>query len=365
MSEVDVAIVGAGVVGLAIARHFSSIGMSVVVIEKEKMFGAGISSRNSEVVHAGLYYDMNSLKSKLCIRGKSLIYEYCLKKRIPAKKLGKLIVANSEDKLFQLERIKLSATNNGVSDLRIIDCEEATKLESEINCKYALYSPSTGVVDSHQLMLSFLVDAEKSGVLIAYANEVSQIVPSNKNLKVFIKGSDAVAVTAKYVINASGLNSTLVARSTLGINTQSIPEMRFAKGDYFSYSAPPPFSRLVYPLPNKHGLGIHYTMDLNGGVRFGPDVEWVNDVNYSPDPLKIDIYYETIKEYWPKVKKEKLMPSYSGIRPKIFFENNIHTDFLISTSANHGVDNLINLYGIESPGLTSSMAIAEYLESLI
>ncbi|MFN3701561.1 MAG: NAD(P)/FAD-dependent oxidoreductase [Alphaproteobacteria bacterium] len=366
MEKIEILIIGAGVVGLAIAREFSLNGRQVVVCEREKTFGAGISARNSGVIHAGIYYPQDSLKAQLCVRGREMLYDYAKAKNIPHLNCGKLIVAGNTEEESTLTAIKDKAARNGVDNLEFLTRAQALQLEPELDCTKALYSPSTGIIDIHILMERLIADIEDHGGLIAYDNAVEMIVPDEdeSGFRVFFNnGGD---IHAKTLINAAGLSAQRIAGAIRGFEARHIPKLYKAKGNYFSISGKAPFSRLVYPVPVAGGLGAHFTMNMAGESLFGPDVEWLEDADdsaatpedYSVNPDRAESFYRSIRKYWPSVMDRTLQPAYADIRPKLKGQNMGDSDFVIQNAQHHGVKGLINLFGIESPGLTSSMAIA-------
>jgi L-2-hydroxyglutarate oxidase LhgO len=369
MEKVDCIIIGAGVIGLAIGKDIAKQGLDTIIVEREDSFGTITSSRNSEVIHAGIYYPTNSLKSKLCVKGNNLLYQYCEENHVSTKKCGKLIVATHNNQIPDLEKIYSQARANGVKDLSIINSNEANSLEPDLNCVSAIYSSSTGIIDSHGFMLSLLGHFESYGGNIAYQSpfQSAKYIDRNK-FEVQIGGNSDVIVQTKYLINCAGLSATKVAHLVGGMPLEKIPKIYFAKGNYFSLTGKSPFSRLIYPIPEPGGLGIHLTIDINGSSRFGPDVEWLkavseDEINYAVNKNRSHQFYSSIQKYWPNIKNGSLEPNYSGVRPKLAL--NGQADFVFQTEAEHGLKGLINLYGFESPGLTSSLAISEYVSNLI
>jgi L-2-hydroxyglutarate oxidase LhgO len=358
-AAVDVVVVGAGVVGLAIARALAMSGLEVIVLEAEGAIGMGTSSRNSEVIHAGIYYPKDSLKARLCVAGKGMLYEYCADRHIPHRRLGKLIVAATEEQLPTLEGIRGKAASNGVDDLELLSAEEALALEPALSCAGALLSPSTGIIDSHALMFGYQTDAEAHGAVCAFHSPVGDIRASAGGFEVRIGGQD-YALTCRYLVNAAGLAAQEVASRIIGIPRGSIPPLYLAKGNYYSLRGRSPFSRLIYPVPEPGGLGVHLTLDMAMQARFGPDVEWIDEVDYTVDPSRSRAFYGAIRRYWPGLNDNTLEPAYAGIRPKVVPRGTADADFIIQGEAEHGVPGLINLFGMESPGLTSSLAIADF-----
>lgn len=362
MDQVECIVVGAGVVGLAIARELSARGLEVVILEAAEAIGTGTSSRNSEVIHAGLYYPAGSLKARLCVAGREQLYRYCADHGVPHARCGKLIAATSEAQIAALSEIAAAASANGAGQLIRLTAEGARALEPALRCTAALLSPATGIVDSHALMLSLLGDAERSGAVLSLSTTVTsgKIVPGRLVLQTRDVGSgQSFELAARHVVNAAGLGAVALARSIEGLEAAFVPELYYAKGNYFSVTGRAPFSRLVYPVPEPGGLGVHLTLDLNGVARFGPDVEWISKPDYRVDSSRADRFYAEIRKYWPALADDSLQPAYSGIRPKISGPGQPNADFVIQDSSVHGVDGLVNLFGIESPGLTSCLAIAD------
>lgn len=355
--RVDCVVVGAGVVGLAVARALALAGREVMVLEAANAIGTETSSRNSEVIHAGIYYPQGSLKARLCVQGKAMLYDYCAQRGLPHRRCGKLIVATSPQQQAQLDGIRQRAAANGVDDLQWLTRDEARALEPELECVAALLSPSTGIVDSHALMLALLGDLENAGGLLALNSplERAQCSPD----AIHLEARDGTRISARTVVNAAGLHAPDLARRFAGLDPAHVPRAAYAKGNYFTLSGRAPFSRLIYPVPEAAGLGVHLTLDLGGQARFGPDVEWVETIDYTVDPARAEGFYSAIRRYWPGLSDAALHPSYAGIRPKLTTPAGQDADFVIQDAASHGVPGLINLYGIESPGLTSCLAIAQ------
>lgn len=366
MEDVDCIVVGAGVVGLAIASTLAQKGRDVIVLETEKMIGTGISSRNSEVIHAGIYYPQESLKAKLCVRGKELLYRYATERNIHHKKCGKLVVAAHEEQLEKLHEINNRAIANGVTDLRFLSSKEIKDMEPDLACFAALFSPSTGIIDTHELMTSLQGDLENKGGMIAFLTSTTQgcADAAGIELRTISQGED-MNLKARTVINAAGLHAVDFAGKITNFPKDKIPSMRYAKGNYFTFTGKHSFKHLIYPIPEEGGLGVHLTLDLAGKGRFGPDVEWIDTPDYRVDPARAVNFYHAIRSYWPALPDGVLVPDYAGIRPKIFWGETPCTDFLIQDKAQHGIEGLINLFGIESPGLTSALAIAEYVAAKI
>ena len=361
--QVDTVVIGAGVVGLAVARALALQGREVMVLEAADAFGTGTSARNSEVIHAGIYYPAGSLKARLCVQGKQMLYDYCAERGIAHQRCGKLIVATSADQVDELRAIQQRAAANGVHDLRLLTRAEAQALEPSLQCHAALLSPSTGIVDSHGLMLSLLGDLEQAGGLLAVNSEVKSLAALEDKAQAAIKmevfgGGERVELIARQVVNAAGLHAPALAARTRGLDLRHVPQAHFAKGNYFTLSGRAPFSRLIYPVPEPGGLGVHLTLDLGGQAKFGPDVQWVD----SPHDLEVDAargnaFYAEVRRYWPELRDGALQPGYAGIRPKISAPGEPAADFVIQGPREHGVPGLVNLFGIESPGLTSCLAL--------
>ncbi len=360
MPDFDTAIVGSGVVGLAIARSLAMAGHDVLVLEQHDAIGLETSSRNSEVIHAGIYYPQGSLKARLCVDGKHRLYDFCKTHHVPFKRLGKLIVATTYPQLSTLDAIERHAANNGVDDLRLLDKSAMAQLEPSLAGEAALHSPSTGIIDSHAYMLALLGEAEDHGAQIAFNCRVKRIEPiTYGGYQVLIDGDEELTCSARNVIISSGLHTTdLLRASPLELSLQ-IPATLFAKGNYFQLAARAPFSRLIYPVPEPGGLGVHLTLDMNGNARFGPDVEWVETLQYEVNPQRSKKFYDAIRTYWPDLPDRSLNPDYAGIRPKISSPDEPNADFIISRPTEHGLEGLVILQGIESPGLTASLAIAD------
>jgi L-2-hydroxyglutarate oxidase LhgO len=366
LNDVDCIVIGAGVIGLAVARSLARGGREVVILERERHFGMHTSSRNSEVIHAGIHYTPQSLKAKLCVSGRDLLYRYCAERGIGHRRCGKLTVAASEKQFATLEKIEGNARANGVLDLEWFDAEQAGRAEPELQCLRALWSPSTGIIDSHTYMQSLLADAEASGATIAYGTQVVHLSPTPAGIEIVIENGADPVVRAGVVVNCAGLHAQQVAASIEGFPAQYIPTISYAKGSYFALMGASPFTRLVYPAPRAGGhLGIHMTLDLAGAARFGPDTEWVDAIDYAVDPQRAAFFAEVIREYWPRVDARRLYPAYSGIRPKISAVGDATRDFCISGPDDHGLPGLVNLFGMESPGLTASLALGEYIAAMI
>ena len=367
MDDVDAMVVGAGVVGLAVARALALRGREVMVLDGADAIGTGTSSRNSEVVHAGIYYPVGSLKARLCVEGKDRLYAYCAERGIAHRRCGKLIVATTPSQRDALPAIVEKARANGVDDLRLIDREAARALEPALECLAAVVSPSTGIVDSHGLMLAMQGDLEHHGGLVALHAGVDRLQATADGIELHC--ADGMALRARTVVNAAGLGACALARRTDGLDARHVPTPYFAKGSYFTLSGRSPFSHLIYPAPepDRHlaGLGVHLTIDLGGQAKFGPDVQWVDDPqDLQVDPARGEGFYAEVRRYWPALPDGVLLPGYAGMRPKISGPHEPAADFRIDGAAAHGVPGLVNLFGIESPGLTSCLAIGEHVAAL-
>ena len=365
MDKVECVIIGAGVVGLAIARRMAQAGREVIVLEATEGIGTVTSSRNSEVIHAGIYYRGGSLMARLCVSGKHMLYAYCADHGIPHRNCGKLIVATTPDETLKLQSIKAHAEANGVHDLQTLHGAAARELEPALQCDAALLSPSTGIIDSHAFMLSLRGDAEAAGAAFAFHTPLLRAKAGHGRIELETGGETPMSLECQLLINAAGLKAPEMAGHVEGMPAELIPQAYLAKGNYFSCQAQAPFSHLIYPVPEPGGLGVHLTLDLAGQARFGPDVEWVDHIDYTVDPARAERFYPAIRRYWPSLPDHALMPAYSGMRPKIVPPDIAVQDFLIQSSREHGVAGLINLFGIESPGLTSSLAIAGYVGDLV
>lgn len=365
MDTVECVVVGAGVIGLAIARRLALTGREVVVLESTGDIGNGTSSRNSEVIHAGIYYPTGSLMARLCVKGKHALYDYCESHGIPHKRCGKLIVATTLGESTKLEAIRQQAEKNGVSDLVLLSGAEARAMEPALACDGALLSPSTGIIDSHAYMLALRGDAEDCGAACAFETPLRRAEVTSGGFTLDAGGDAAMTLQCDILINAAGLEAVATAHNIEGMPDELVPRAYLAKGNYFSCSARAPFAHLIYPVPEPGGLGVHLTLDLAGQARFGPDVEWVETLDYAVDPRRAERFYPAIRRYWPSLPDGALMPSYSGIRPKIVPPAIARQDFVIQGPRDHGVAGLINLFGIESPGLTASLAIADVVAELI
>lgn len=364
MERVDCVVVGAGVIGLAIARRLALAGREVIVLEAAEGIGTVTSSRNSEVIHAGIYYRAGSLMARMCVAGKHALYHYCNEHGIPYRNCGKLIVATTPKEAEKLQSIRAHAEANGVLDMQVLTGSAARSIEPALNCDAALLSPSTGIIDSHAYMLSLRGDAEDLGAAFAFHTPLLEASAQSGEIVLEAGGETPMRLACRLLVNAGGLDAPRVARNIAGMPAKLIPQAYLAKGNYFSCSARAPFSRLIYPVPEPGGLGVHLTLDMAGQARFGPDVEWVETIDYAVDPARAERFYPAIRRYWPGLPDGALMPSYSGMRPKIVPPDIASQDFVIQGPKEHGVEGLINLFGIESPGLTSSLAIADHVGEL-
>jgi len=371
VEQIEAVVIGAGVVGLAVGRALALSGREVLVLESENAIGTGTSSRNSEVIHAGIYYPAGSLKARLCVQGKGLLYDYCTERGVAHQRLGKLIVATSLAQIMDLDGVMAKAIANGVHDLQKLTREQARALEPALACEAALLSPSTGVIDSHAYMLSLQGDMENAGGLLALVSPVAQIgwnqgTPTHP---IRVATQDGTELACRVLVNAAGLNAVGVASRMQGVSPSALaplPQAFYAKGNYFTLAGKAPFSRLIYPVPEKAGLGVHLTLDLGGQAKFGPDVQWMDDpTDLQVDPRRGDAFYAEVRRYWPELPDGALQPGYSGMRPKISGPHEAAADFMVHGPAEHGVPGWVNLLGIESPGLTSSLAIAQHVLALL
>ena len=357
MDRVDAVVIGAGVVGLAVARAFAAVGREVVILEAEDAIGTHTSSRNSEVIHAGIYYPQASLKARACLDGRERLYAYCAARGVPHRRCGKLIVATDAAQVEDLEGIRQRAHANGVTDVVRVSAAQARAMEPELHCVAGLHSPSTGIIDSHALMRAYLGDAERAGAMLALKSPLAKGVVRTGGIELHVAGADPIH--AAQVVNSAGLRAPTLARRIEGYPAELAPPELYAKGNYYTLATRPPFSRLVYPVPEPGGLGVHVTLDLGGQARFGPDVEWVDGIDYTVDPRRAERFYAAIRRYWPGLPEGALEPGYAGIRPKISGKDAPAADFLVQGPRAHGVSGLVNLFGIESPGLTASLPLAD------
>ena len=363
--KIDCAVIGAGVVGLAIARELALAGREVIILEAEAAIGTHTSSRNSEVIHAGIYYPTDSLKARLCVAGRKALYEYCAERSVDHKRIGKVIVATDETQLEGLQKYRQQAEINGVDDLRLLSRDELSELEPAVVSVAGFLSPSTGIVDSHGLMLAYLGDAENHGASMALQSPVTGGAVTDDGIMLDVGGAEPMQILCKTVVNAAGHGAPLVARAITGIPPQTIPQNFFAIGHYYTLTGKAPFNRLVYPVARHDWLGVHVTIDLGGRCKFGPDFSWRDSLDYRFDESREARFYEAIRRYYPRLQDGALQPGYTGMRPRITGKDQPAVDFVIQDHSVHGVPGMVNLYGIESPGLTSSLAIAAHVRALL
>jgi L-2-hydroxyglutarate oxidase LhgO len=363
MERADVVVIGAGVVGLAVTRALAQRGREVLILEAAERFGSGISARNSEVVHAGIHYPRGSLKARLCVAGRDLLYDFCREHGIAHRRCGKLIVASAAGQLDELARIHAGALANGV-ELTALSGLEARALEPQLQCAAALHAAQSGIVDAQALMLALLGEAERGGATLVCRSTVTALALADGGFRVAVNGGPPT-LEARALVNSAGLDAPGIARLLEGFPSALIPAAHLVKGSYFALSGRAPFERLIYPLPEGDWLGIHLTLDLAGRGRFGPDVEWVSERDYAVDPARAASFYGAIRAWWPGLRDGALAPAYAGIRPKISGPGEPAADFRIDGEAAHGVRGLIQLFGIESPGLTAALAIGEHVAALL
>lgn len=363
--KIDCAVIGAGVVGLAVARKLAMSRREVVVLEAEEHFGIHTSSRNSEVMHAGIYYPTGSLKARLCFAGRNALYRYCTEHAVNHRRIGKVIVACDDSELAGLEKYRRQAEVNGCDDLRMLGADELAAIEPEVRCVAGFLSPSTGIIDAHGLMLAYLGDAEAHGGALALASPVLSGKVTADGVLLEVGGKESMTLLCRSVVNSAGFNAQAVSRSMSGVPEATIPPTYYAIGHYYTLSGKAPFSRLIYPVARQDWLGVHVTIDLGGQVKFGPDFAWIDRIDYRFDASREQAFYTAIRRYYPGLKDGALQPGYTGIRPKIHGPGEPAPDFVIQGPRDHGVPGLVNLYGIESPGLTSSLAIADYVAGLL
>lgn len=362
--EIDCIVIGAGVVGLAVARALQERGREVVLLEKERAFGTATSSRNSEVIHAGIYYPPGSLKASLCVRGKQLLYAYCEARGVPYARIGKVIVASQDVEVATLEKYLATARANGVGDLEWLDASQLHALEPAVRAVRGLWSPSTGIIDSHAYMQALLNDFEMAGGQFVRASPVISGRSIGSGIELTLGDAEMTVVKARTVVNSAGLHAPDVAARIEGLTPDAAPRPHYAIGHYYTLTRKSPFHHLVYPVASKGGLGVHVTLDLSGAARFGPDVRWRETIDYAFDDSRRDAFVEAIRAYYPDIQPSDLSPGYTGMRPKISGPEDPNRDFVIQNCTTFGVEGLINLFGIESPGLTASLAIAEQVCAL-
>ena len=359
MQEIDAIVIGAGIIGLAIAHTLSLNGLETLILEGEKTFGSWTSSRNSEVIHAGLYYTAGSLKAELCVEGKHRLYAFCAQHDIAHRRTQKLVFAHDASQSKDLDAIEHTAKSNGVDDLIRLSAADAAKIEPALPCHGALLSPSTGIVDSHATMQALLAGAEAHGATLACRTRVTRIDHRNGRYEIHIDGEPGPIVSTRTLINAAGLAAPAVAATINALDPRHVPKHYFARGVYFTYAGRTPFTHLIYPVPQPGHLGTHLTLDLAGQARFGPDMEWIDAVDYTVDPARHAAFAAAARRIWPALDPAKLQPGYAGIRPKLVPQGAPDADFRIDGPDRHGLEGLVNLFGIESPGLTASLAIAD------
>jgi L-2-hydroxyglutarate oxidase LhgO len=358
---VDCVVVGAGVVGLAVARALALAGREVIILEAAEAIGTETSSRNSEVIHAGIYYPAGSLMARFCVTGRRALYAYCAAKGVPHANCGKLIVATNAEEDAMLAGIKRRAEANGVEGMRVLDAAEALEIEPNLSCTSALHSPVTGIIDSHAFMLALLGDAENAGAVAVFHSPVTGARTGWGGLEIDVGGAEPMTLRCRLLVNSAGLHAADLASRIAGMPAERIPTAYYAKGNYFTLSGRSPFSRLIYPVPVPGGLGVHLTIDLGGQARFGPDVQWIDTIDYTVDPARAHAFYAAVRKYWPELRDGALQPGYAGIRPKIVPPGAPAQDFVVQGPQTHGVPGLINLFGIESPGLTASLTLADFV----
>ncbi len=363
--EIDCVVAGAGAIGLAVARELAQAGRDVLILESEEAFGRGVSSRSSEVIHAGMYYPAGSLRAQLCVEGKWLLYDFMNKHNVAHTNCGKLIVACEVDEVATLDGIIAKGAVNGVDDLEMLDQRQARALEPELSCVAAVLSPSTGMMDSAGIMLALLGEAENAGATLATRSPVAGGRVGGTQIEIDVGGAEPMTVGCNLFVNSTSLNAPLLASRLQGLDAAHVPTAYYGKGSYFSIAGKAPFNRLIYPCPVVGGLGVHLTIDVGGQARFGPDVEWVAEPDYNVDPARGDEFYGLVRRYWPGLPDGALQPSYAGVRPKIVPPGKQTQDFRIDGPQVHGVPGLINLFGMESPGLTSSLAIGRYVMKMV
>jgi len=375
MNKIECAVIGAGVIGLSIANALADAGHETLILEQHAAFGTQISARNSEVIHAGIYYPPGSLKARLCVEGRELLYRFCADHGVRHRRCGKLIAATGADQSPALQAIAARGRACGVGDLEFLSRDQARTLEPELECAAALLSPSTGIIDGHEYMNALLGLAEQRGATLATRSPVTGLRGFDDGIEIRIGEDDGAMLRCEWLINAAGLDAVGLARAMGGFPPAAIPATYLAKGSYFALNRRSPFSRLIYPIPEPGGLGVHLTFDQAGQARFGPDVEWLDQrgglpracppLDFTVDERRSERFYQAIRRYWPGLKDGSLTPAYAGIRPKLSGPGEADADFQIQGPADHGVRGLVNLFGIESPGLTSSLAIAAYVLRIV
>jgi len=363
--KIDCVVVGAGVIGLAVARAMAMQGLEVIVLEAHDLIGSETSSRNSEVIHAGIYYTQDSFKAKFCVEGKHKLYSYLEERGIGHKRCGKVLVATADDQIEKLHKLMASAAANGCDDLTYLDQQAIAELEPEARAVAGVLSPSTGILDVHEYMLALQGDIEAHGGVIAFESPALEVEFTDNGIDVVVGGKEPTNLKTNYLINSGGLHAIKLANNYRDFPHDLVPKQYYAKGNYFSLSGKHPFKHLIYPMPEKAGIGIHLTLDLAGQARFGPDVEWIDEIDYSVDETRGDSFYPAIRQYWPGLPDGALLPSYSGIRPKVQSPEEGLRDFFIQGPEEHNIPGLINLFGIESPGLTGSLALADHVARLL
>jgi L-2-hydroxyglutarate oxidase LhgO len=361
MERVDCVVAGAGVVGIATARALALAGREVIVLDAAEGIGTETSSRNSEVIHAGIYYRKDSLMARFCVEGRRRLYEFCRERGVPFNNCGKLIVATDAAESEMLAGIKVRADANGVEGMRLLTAAEAQAMEPNLACTAALHSPATGVIDSHAYMLALQGEAEHAGAAFVFLSPVTAGRITGNGIEIEVGGAEPTRLACNLLVNSTGLRAPSFARSIAGMPSQLIPGEYYAKGNYFTLGGRSPFSRLIYPVPVPGGLGVHLTLDLGGQARFGPDVEWIESIDYTVDPHRADSFYAAVRRYWPELTDGALQPGYAGIRPKIAPRGAPAQDFVVQGPRTHGVPGLVHLFGIESPGLTAAIALADYV----
>jgi L-2-hydroxyglutarate oxidase LhgO len=358
MDEIETIVIGAGVVGLAIGRALAEKGQQVLVLEAEPDFGSGISARNSEVIHAGIYYPEGSLKARACVEGRTLLYDYLKSRGLPYRQCGKFIVASQDSQIDKLKEIKMRAEQAGVFDLEWVSAADIQAQEPNVSCVAGLWSPSTGIIDSHGYMQGLLTDIETHGGQLVCHTPVVSVEVVDNGFEVTTGGEHPFSIHCKNLINSAAFGAQTIAAATKGLDPKFVPPLYYARGAYFVLAGKPVFSHLIYPVPEPGGLGVHVTLDMGGQVRFGPDVEWIDSLDYTLKPERSQSFYKAIRAYYPALEDGALLPGYTGVRPKLKAKGEGDADFLISGPSTHGVKGLVNLFGIESPGLTSSLALA-------